>query len=122
MKQRCTPIVKALIQGFWYGAAIIGAYKQEHWQCGQPALFPRQSCPWTYHEDCRPAGKRVIGDCPRLEELGFTSPRAAYTNCSDICEKVVKVAFGWKPARSKIEPCPPPLDTSEHFGANVVLT
>jgi hypothetical protein len=77
--------------------------------------------PSAYCEDCRPAGKRVIGDCPRLEELGFTSPHAAYTIFSDICEKVVKVAFGWKPARSKIEPCPPPLDTSEHFGANVVL-
>jgi hypothetical protein len=83
-------------------------------------LFPCQSCTSAYCEDCRPAEARVIGDCPRLEELGFSTSRAVYIHCSDICENVAKVDFGWKPASLKIAPCPPPLDTSEHFGANVV--
>ena len=62
----------------------------------------------------------MIGNCPRFEELGFTTSRAAYIHCSDICENVAKVDFGWKPASLKAAPCPPPLDTSEYFGANVV--
>ena len=83
-------------------------------------LFPCQSCPSAYCEDCRPAVARVIGDCPRFEYLGFTTSRAVYIHCSDICENVAKVDFGWKPASLKAVPCPPPLDTSEHFRTNAV--
>ena len=43
-----------------------------------------------------------------------------WIDLSDFCENVAKVAFGWKLPSLKIMLCPPPLDTFEHFGANVV--
>jgi hypothetical protein len=43
-----------------------------------------------------------------------------WIDLSDFCENVAIVAFGWKLPSLKIMLCPPPLDTFEHFGANVV--
>eukprot|EP00729_Bicosta_minor_P000649 gene649-4309_t len=50
-------------------------------------LFRCTVCPNAYCEDCRPASASVVGECWRLQDLGFKRPgNVAYIICSEECE------------------------------------
>lgn len=84
-------------------------------------LFPCQSCPNSYCEDCLPsAGTRLLGVCERLQELGHFGPYVkknyAYIHCSEGCEEIAKSEFNWTLKEQSQATCPPEIDLSYAFG------
>ena len=85
-------------------------------------LFPCQSCPSSFCEDCLPSeetGFRFLGGADRFGELGFHSNYLCYIHCSAQCEEYAKHEFNWSPPSSKLAPVPPVLDVSHAFGTQV---
>ena len=80
-------------------------------------LYPCQSCPNSYCEDCLPKDfKRFLYQCPRFEELEFDSEkRCCYIHCSSQCELVAMKDFGWRPEQKVIPVCPEALDLAGAF-------
>lgn len=107
-----------------------------HWcvQCGKSALhaggllYPCQSCPNVFCEDCLSVAKqnkgfRILGECERFEKLGFNSTKQnVYIHCSDYCESYAKKVWDWNPPRKRDlkQACPEPLDVSYNFGSSVI--
>jgi hypothetical protein len=98
------------------------------WTCGKNGqeagglLFPCQSCPLSFCEDCLPIennGFRRIGICERFQELGFLAKHSIYIHCSSQCEKVAIKEFGWKEPSKCRKDCPPAVDVSFAFGNEV---
>ena len=85
-------------------------------------LFPCQSCPQCFCEDCLPTsneGFRIIGDCARFEDLGFVAKGAVFIHCSSVCEHVAIVEFGWEIPSNSPKSCPLEMDVSHAFGNEV---
>ena len=85
-------------------------------------LFPCQSCPLSFCEDCLPreeSGFRFLDGADRFGELGFRSDNLCYIHCSAHCEEYAKQEFHWSPPSTKLAPVPPALDVSHAFGTQV---
>lgn len=84
-------------------------------------LFPCQSCPRSYCDDCLPGDiHKLLGECERFEKLGYdSSKKHCYIHCSPQCEEYAKQALGWSPKAKDTPPCPPVLDLSYAFGKRI---
>lgn len=85
-------------------------------------LYPCQSCPLSFCEDCLPAnemGFRILDVADRFNEMGFHSKHLCYIHCSAKCEEYAKAEFNWSPPSSKRPSVPPALDVSHAFGTQV---
>jgi len=85
-------------------------------------LFPCQSCPRSYCEDCLPvSGTRLIGVSERLLNLGHVGPYVtrnySYIHCSEICEEIAKREFSWTLLEQSQSTCPPEINFSHAFSA-----
>jgi len=87
-------------------------------------LYPCQSCIQAFCEDCVPkTGVRYLGsDIPRFEALGHEGvSRVHYIHCSEQCENVAKIEFGFKVSEAgEKEPSPPTIDVSYAFGKSAL--
>lgn len=83
-------------------------------------MFRCSCCPSAYCEDHLPAGARILEECERIEDLGYTIKHGTFVHCSPICENVAIQDFGWvAPDKRKKAPCPPPIDVSSFFGGEI---
>jgi SWI/SNF-related matrix-associated actin-dependent regulator of chromatin subfamily A member 5 len=86
-------------------------------------LYRCQSCPNAYCPDCIPGEPhRYLGtNVQRFEELGFTGNSLYYyIHCSQQCEEVARVEFGFKMDASNSNKCPPSLDVTYAFGKDAL--
>mmetsp|Transcript_5139 Transcript_5139/g.10848 ORF Transcript_5139/g.10848 Transcript_5139/m.10848 type:complete len:1069 (-) Transcript_5139:172-3378(-) len=86
-------------------------------------LFPCQSCPRAYCEDCLPkTGVTFLDKNNHFEELGFDSTKnVVYIHCSEICENYAKQEHGYAIPPKSQQHCPEHLDLSYNFGASCDL-
>lgn len=99
-----------------------------HWcsVCSKPAgdvggfLYPCQSCPAAYCEDCLPKDVfRIVGRLNRFEEAGYdTGKMTAYIHCTAKCEQYAREVWNWNPPNKRRQLCPEELDVSKYFGGN----
>lgn len=85
-------------------------------------LYPCQSCPSAFCGDCVPKEKmRFLGPgLPRFEKLGLKPNNLYhYIHCSDHCENVAKLEFGFKEKSAKLK-CPGAIDVTYAFGSNAL--
>ena len=86
-------------------------------------LYRCQSCPNAYCPDCI-SGKphRYLGNnVQRFEELGFNGNSLYYyIHCSQQCEEVARLEFGFKVDASNYKKCPPSLDVTYAFGKDAL--
>ena len=85
-------------------------------------LFPCQSCPNAFCEDCLQSETVIaghVGTCARWEDLGFSTKYASYIHCSKQCEQFARDQFGWRPNGAKKFTLPPAIDVSYAFGKKV---
>lgn len=85
-------------------------------------LFPCQSCPKVFCEDCLQSETAIaghIGTCNRWEDLGFSTKYASYIHCSKECEQFARDRFGWVPNGANKFTLPPAIDVSYAFGKKV---
>ena len=97
---------------------------QKNYTTAGGILFPCQSCPRSYCEDCLPSDvHRLVGRCERFEALGYdSSMKHCYIHCSDYCESYAKHEFGWVPQPKHKGECPPAMDVSYAFGKRIDAT
>jgi len=85
-------------------------------------IYPCQSCPSAYCGDCVPKeGIRFLGpNIPRFEKLGLKPNNLYhYIHCSDHCENVAKLDFGFKEKTGKVK-CPGAINVSYAFGTDAL--
>jgi SWI/SNF-related matrix-associated actin-dependent regulator of chromatin subfamily A member 5 len=85
-------------------------------------LYPCQSCPSAFCGDCVPKEKmRFLGPgLPRFEKLGLKPNNLYhYIHCSEHCENVAKLEFGFKEKSAKLK-CPGAIDVTYAFGSNAL--
>lgn len=85
-------------------------------------LFPCQSCPLSFCEDCLPKdekGFRILDTCDRFAQLGFDTNLLCYIHCSEKCEEYAKKEFKWEPKGTESPPAPSALDVSYAFGSEI---
>ena len=85
-------------------------------------LFPCQSCPNAFCEDCLQSETVIaghVGTCARWEDLGFSTKYASYIHCSKQCEQFARDHFGWMPNGTNKFTLPPAIDVSYAFGKKV---
>jgi hypothetical protein len=88
-------------------------------------LFPCQSCPTSFCEDCVPTkqkGFRILGSCDRFAKLGFDSKNLCYIHCSERCEAWAEKEYMWRLPSRKRDPTPAALDLSHAFGNPIDAT
>ena len=88
-------------------------------------LFPCQSCPLSFCEDCLPAeekGFRLLTNCDRFTELGYDSGNFCYIHCSERCEEYAKQEFNWSEPSKERPPVPAALDLTHAFGSQIDAT
>ena len=86
-------------------------------------LFPCESCPSSFCEDCLPSkGVTFLDRVERFDKLGFDSTtRVVYIHCSPICENYAKQEYGYVPRHETKLKCPDAMDLSDCFGASYDL-
>ena len=84
-------------------------------------LFPCQSCPDSFCEDCLPQGNgvRLLEKCDRFEALNYSNKKDCYIHCSKACEDIARNEFGWELPREEKHRCPTEIDVSYAFDGNI---
>jgi len=98
-------------------------------ECGKSAggagglIYRCQSCPNAYCPDCMPkeGPHRYLGmNVPRFEKLDFQGNRLYYyIHCSEQCEEVARVEFGFRVDNLKPK-LPPSMDVTFAFGKDAL--
>lgn len=85
-------------------------------------LFPCQSCPNSFCEDCLPKkGVTFLEKVDRFEKLGFNSTKHnVYIHCHPMCESFAQAEFGYRPPRQR-KLSPERLNLKYNFGASFDL-
>ena len=81
-------------------------------------LYPCQTCPLSFCEDCLPSeGVTFVERVDRFEKLGFDSTKhVVYIHCSPICDNFARKELGYVSPSERGQVRKEPLDLSHNFG------